>query len=194
MKVNENKSTHITFTLRKVQCSSVSINQTVIPRGTTVRYLGLHFDRKLTWKEHIITKRKQLDHKTGEIKWLIGKHSPLSLENKLLIYKTILKPILTYGIVLWGCASKSNIAIMQRYQSKILRTITNAPWYVTNQTLHTDLQIPFVHTVFQDHIRKHRNTVIPRLTKIIRSGITFVSRNVISRRFYQASHFSLSRT
>ena len=38
------------------------------------------------------------------------------------------------------------------------------------------------------------NTVIPRLTKIIRSGITFVSRNVISHRFYQASHFSLSRT
>jgi len=28
----------------------------------------------------------------------------------------------------------------------------------------------------------HDNTVIPRLTKIIRSGITFVSRNVISRR------------
>ena len=28
-----------------------------------------------------------------------------------------------------------------------------------------------------------RNTVIPRLTKIIHSGITFVSRNVISRRF-----------
>ena len=26
-------------------------------------------------------------------------------------------------------------------------------------------------------------TVIPRVTKIIRSGITFVSRNVISRRF-----------
>ena len=30
---------------------------------------------------------------------------------------------------------------------------------------------------------KEANTVIPRLTKIIRSGITFVSRNVISRRF-----------
>jgi len=28
-----------------------------------------------------------------------------------------------------------------------------------------------------------KNTVIPRLTKIIRSGMTFVSRNVISRRF-----------
>ena len=63
MTVNENKSTHITFTLRKGQCPQVSINQTVIPRGTTVKYLGLHFDRKLTWKEHIITKRKQLDQR-----------------------------------------------------------------------------------------------------------------------------------
>jgi hypothetical protein len=31
MKVNETKSTHITFTLRKEQCPPVSINQTVIP-------------------------------------------------------------------------------------------------------------------------------------------------------------------
>jgi len=38
-------------------------------------------------------------------------------------------------------------------------------------------------------------TVIPRLTKIIRSGITFVSRNIrLPKRDYQASHFSLSRT
>jgi hypothetical protein len=34
-------------------------------------------------------------------------------------------------------------------------------------------------------------TVIPRLTEIIRSGITFVSRSSLC---YQASHFSLSRT
>ena len=102
-------------------------------------------------------KRKQLDHKTRDIKWLIGKkNSPLSLENEILIYKTILKPIWTYGIELWGCASKSNIAIMQRYQSKILRTIANAPWYVTNQTLHTDLQIPYVSTVIHKRINKHR--------------------------------------
>jgi len=38
---------------------------------------------------------------------------------------------------------------------------------------------------------KNFYTVIPRLTKIIRSGITFVSRSSLC---YQASHFSLSRT
>jgi hypothetical protein len=32
----------------------------------------------------------------------------------------LLRPVWTYGIELWGCANKSNIAIMQRYQSKLL--------------------------------------------------------------------------
>jgi len=84
------------------------------------------------------------------------KKLPLSLENKTLIYKTILKPIWTYGFELWGCAIKTNIAIMQRYQSKIIRTIAKAPWHVTNQTLHTDLQIPYFSTVIHEQINKHR--------------------------------------
>ena len=106
MKVNETKSSHITFTLRKGQSPPVCIIQPVIPHVEAVKYLGLHFDRRLTWKEHIAMKRKQFDHKTQEMKWLIGKNSPLSLENKMLIYKTILKPAWTYGIELWGCANK----------------------------------------------------------------------------------------
>jgi hypothetical protein len=96
MKVNETKSSHITFTLRKGQCPPVCINQTVIPYVETVKYLELHLDRRLNWKEHIAMKRKQLDHKTREIKWLIGKNAPLSLENKIPIYKTILRPVILF--------------------------------------------------------------------------------------------------
>jgi hypothetical protein len=36
------------------------------------------------------------------------------------------------------------VVSIQRLQSKVLLTITNAPWYVSNYTLHTDLQIPFI--------------------------------------------------
>jgi hypothetical protein len=77
------------------------------------------------------------------------------MENKLLAYKAVIKPIWTYGIELWGCASKSNITIMQRAQSKILRTITNAPRYVTNHTLHTDLNSPYVCEVINERTNKH---------------------------------------
>jgi hypothetical protein len=45
--------------------------------------------------------------------------------NKLLLYKSILKPIWTYGIQLWGTASTSNIEILERFQSKALRIIVD---------------------------------------------------------------------
>jgi len=46
---------------------------------------------------------------------------------------------------------------MQRSQSKILRAIVNAPWYVTNHILHTDLNIPYVSDVIHERIAKHHN-------------------------------------
>jgi hypothetical protein len=104
---------------------------------------------------HITKKRKQIDLKAKEINWLLGRKSNLSLENKLLVYKAVIKPIWTYGIELLGCASKSNTAIMQSAQSKILRTITNAPRYVTKRTLHTDLNLHYVSEVIYERINKH---------------------------------------
>jgi len=156
----------------------VNINQTDIPQVESVKYLGIHFDRRLTWKAHVTAKRKQLDLKAREIKWIIGSHSPLSLENKVLIYsyKTILKPVWTYGIELWGCASNSNIEIIQRYQSKLLRLITSAQWYVTNRTLHSDLHIPYVGEVFLERIANHRNSITshpnPLMAPLLRSRTT----------------------
>ena len=57
-------------------------------------------------------KRKQIELKVKELYWLLGRKSQLSIENKLLIYKTIIKPIWTYGMEIWGCASKSSQAIL----------------------------------------------------------------------------------
>jgi len=102
--------------------------------------------------------------------WIIGRKSRLSLENKLLMHKTILKPIWTYGIPLWGTASNSNIEILQRFQSKVLRSIVNAPRYVPNTILHTDLQISTVKaqinnfsTEYREKLITHPNELIPTL-------------------------------
>ena len=102
--------------------------------------------------------------------WLIGRTSQLSVENKLLLYKTMLKPIQTYGIDLWGCSKPSNAKIFQAFQSKTLRLITNAPRYVNNQTLHTDLSIPYINEVITtaarnstDRNSNHHNPLIANL-------------------------------
>jgi len=103
--------------------------------------------------------------------WLLVRRSKLSLENKLLLYKCVLKPVWTYGIKLWDCAKPSHTQIIQRLQSKILRSITNAPWYVSNFTLHNDLHIPFVTTeisrlsfLYRQRLAGHHNALITALT------------------------------
>jgi hypothetical protein len=56
--------------------------------------------------------------KFQQMYWILGRKSNLSTENKLLMYKTILKPIWTYAIPLCGTASNSNLEILHRYQNK----------------------------------------------------------------------------
>jgi uncharacterized membrane protein len=52
---------------------------------------------------------------------------------------------------------KSSISIVQRSQSKILRKIVDAPWYVSNATLHADLGISYVHEVIHQKCNKHHS-------------------------------------
>jgi hypothetical protein len=75
----------------------------------------------------------------------------LSTSNKILIYKAILKPIRTYAIQLWGTASTSNIEILERSQSKVLRVIVDVPWYVPNTVIRSDLQT----STIKEEIRRH---------------------------------------
>jgi hypothetical protein len=67
-----------------------------------VKYLGMNFDRRLTWAKHIKTKRKQLILKAKQMYWLLGRRSTLTTESKLLLYKAVFKHIWTYGIQQWG--------------------------------------------------------------------------------------------
>jgi len=81
-----------------------------------------------------------LRHK--ELYWLLGRTPRFSVGNKLLLHKSIITPVWTNGIELWGCACKSIIEVIQRRQSKILRATVDAPRYVTNDKIHKDLGIP----------------------------------------------------
>ena len=65
-----------------------------------------------------------------------------------------------YGIQLWGYTKPSNTKIIQRVQSKILRLAFNAPWYVSNKTLHESSGIPFV----ADEIKRLTNKYLQSLS------------------------------
>lgn len=172
IKVNEQKSAHVTFTLKRQICPPVKINNKDIPQTNTVKYLGIHLDSKLTWKTHIWNKRKQLGLKLHKMYWLINRKSKLSLENKVLLYKSMIKPIWSYGIQLWSSTANSNIEILERFQSKTLRIIVDAPWYMPNEIIRRDLHIPSIKEEIKNYgklyinrLENHPNSLANKLLK-----------------------------
>lgn len=160
IKLNESKSVHVDFTNKRINYKPIFINDKQIPYANTAKYLGMTLDSKLRWKAHVKKKREELGLKYRKMHWLIGRKSELSIYNKLLLYKQIIKPIWTYGIQLWGCTKKSNINIIQQFQNKVLRSIVNAPWYIRNDDLHRDLQVEHVTTVVQKFAESHKQRLL----------------------------------
>ena len=101
--------------------------------------------------------------------WLINARSQLSLDSKLTVHKAILRPIWTYGIELWGCSKPSNTKILQTFQLKKLRMISSAPWYVSNQTLHSDFEIQYVTEVVRINPDKYKNRSNEHSNQLIRA-------------------------
>lgn len=138
-KLNPNKSENVVFTLRNFVHIPLVLNGQAIPQSQAARYLGLIMDSKLNYAEHISRKKKQIELKLLKMYWLFGKKSKLSLNNKILLYKSMIRPIWAYASQMWACAANSNIQKMETVQNKILRQIANAPWYMRNEDIRSEL-------------------------------------------------------
>jgi len=150
------------------------------------KYLGMT-DAKLRWKVHVKTKREELGIKYRQMHWLLGRRSALSLHNNLVLYSQMLKPIWTYGIQLWWCAAQSTIAVIQRFQNKVLRDIVNAPWYVRNVDLHRDLNVEMVTAAIRRFARKHEK----RLHQHVNAEAIQLLNSALVRRLKRIKPFEL---
>lgn len=171
IKINAEKSLQVSFTLRRGICPPLFLSNTRIPADTKVKYLGLILDKRLSWKQHISSKRVLLNNRLKILFSLVNSRSPLPLRLKLRIYSSLLRPIWFYGSSLFGSAKKSNIKTLQAFQYKYLRLITGAPWYIRSDNLHRDLQIPPVTEVikwqskkFFQKLHNHENTLVQELS------------------------------
>lgn len=143
--------------------------------------MGVHLDRRLTWRKHLEAKTLHMKMKTRSLHWLINAHSPLRLEHKVLLYNSVLKPIWTYSAELWGNTSRSNIDIVQRAQFKILRTMTGAPWYLRNDNIHRDLKIKYDLETIAEKKVKHLEKLATHPNPLAKSLINVCSQSRLRR-------------
>ncbi|KAL4111987.1 hypothetical protein QTP88_015840 [Uroleucon formosanum] len=170
IKPNPSKSVHTTFTLCHSLCPNVSLQNVPIPTSNTVRYLGLNLDKRLTWNAHIRIKRLALNARLRRLGPLLSNNKQSKLKVKVLMYKTLLKPMWTYGLQLWGTAKVSNTNKIQQFQNIAFRKITNAPPFVSNYTLYKDLAMKTVkeeavdfYKRFHNRLQTHQNPLIKSL-------------------------------
>lgn len=127
-----------------------------------VKYLGVILDSTLTWKKHIDNTIHKFFKARNDIAHLLYSNN-MNLGNKILLYKTVLRPILLYCSQIWGAAANTNIQKVQTAQNKTLRMITHAPWYKRNNVIHHELNIHPIRKIIKNQSQKfyHNMYTIP---------------------------------
>lgn len=92
----------------------------------------------------------------------------LSIKNKILFYKIVLRPILLYASPVWGSAAKTHFKRLQTFQNKTLQAIQKAPWYFSTSTCHTNLRMTSINTEI-------KNFLITSLTELLRFRTNFMT-------------------
>lgn len=174
IKINAQKSVSVLFRRHDTLINydtDLEIFDTEIKNEKHTKYLGVHLDWKLNFNEHI---KQTLAKATGasiSLNPLIGRNSKMSLNNKLLLYKSMIRPILLYASPAWAAVRRTTRNKLQIFQNKSLRRLTDAIRYVRNDTLHRDLKIDTIDTAIltasHNYNRAIENSNFPNLKEII---------------------------
>ncbi|KAH8298561.1 hypothetical protein KR044_011690, partial [Drosophila immigrans] len=143
MKINPLKTTNPCFTLKRLIMNTpeIQLEGVTLDQPSQAKYLGITLDKRLTFGPHLKATVKKCNMRIQQLRWLVSRKSTLTLRCKRAVYAHCVVPIWLYGIQIWGIAAKSNYKRIQVLQNRILRNITDCPWYVRGSTLHRDLKL-----------------------------------------------------
>jgi len=114
---------------------------------------GIQIDKTLSFSKHIATAINKTEAVGHHLYPILNNKSPLT--TKIYIYKTYMRPILTYAAPAWySNASKSNKKKIETVRSSTLRRITDLRWFVSNHTIKNSSRIQTVQEFIASTIEK----------------------------------------
>lgn len=176
IKLNEGKTECIIFSKSSVMHKK-SKNFPLIANGRNidwadqVKYLGVTLDKKLNFGAHIDRAVCNANSMMKTLFPLMKRNNSLSTDNKVRVYKAMIRPILTYGCQIFNNCAKTHFQKLQKVQNKALKMATNSDWLYTRLTdLHKKADIPFIRehvdklTVnFYSRCENHENSLVSNL-------------------------------
>ena len=130
--------------------------------STSVRYLGVLFDRNLSWTYHIANLSKKLSRANSMLSKIRHFVDHTTLRS---IYFAIFSSHLTYGSLVWGQKGNPNLKKVISLQNIALRILTFSPFRSSTSELYPEMRI----LKFADHINvincllahDHVNNMLP---------------------------------
>ena len=140
--VNTSKTKIMTFgspsKLSKLPEFEIKYDGTPLQNVTSYKYLGMTMDNQLNYKLHI---NKVISSVSGKLKQFQRMRSFLSVKAAVLVYKSMLLPILEYGDIFLSAASVANRKKLQTLQNKGLRCALNKGIDVSSDSSHTEARL-----------------------------------------------------
>lgn len=131
IKINNDKTSLTYITKRKtkqIPSDNLVINNADIPWSSELKYLGLTLDKQLTLKPHILTTITKTNAIIRLLYPFINRNSLLENRMKVHLYRTYLRPVLTYAAPIVVQAATTNLQILARKQNQLLRMALNISW------------------------------------------------------------------
>ena len=88
---------------------------------SSIKFLGVHVDNKLSWKSHIDNICKTISRNIGIINRL---KTFIPVTSLLTLYSSLILPYLNYGILVWGNTHQNLLNRILLLQKKALRIIS----------------------------------------------------------------------
>ena len=128
----------------------------------TYKYLGVIFDRNLSWKPHV-------DYISGKISKACGALSKIrycvDTDTLKTIYYALVNSYLRYGIVTWGTASETVLKPLHMLMNRVVRIMTFAPFTIDTKPIFDFLQIQDFQQLFSfetgNFIYRLKNNLFP---------------------------------
>jgi ribonuclease HI len=125
--INKEKSKATLFTLStKEQAGKLMMGETQLTIEDKQTYLGVTFDKRLTWKPHIENAEEKGRHKLNIMRKLAGTTWGCNETLLKTVYQGSVRPHLEYGSSSWMTAANSHLQTLDRVQNQALRIITGA--------------------------------------------------------------------
>lgn len=102
LSINPSKTVLVPFTKRRrLNLGSVSLNDITIGYSNEVKYLGVVLDKKLNWNSHIKSTTERAVRAMWACRRMFGRTWGLSSKMIYWMYIMIVRPIITYGAIVW---------------------------------------------------------------------------------------------